>query len=56
MAEHSKKLAIKVREWLGTPEGKNSIKLSISEAKENTRKFKVSLKIDPRILKEPYII
>lgn len=56
MNESSKKLAEKARKWLASPKGQDSIRKSIKEAKESSRKFKESRQLDPKILKESFTI
>jgi hypothetical protein len=56
MNGYSKKLAEKARKWIASSEGQDSIRESIREAKESSRKFKESRQLDPKILKEAFNI
>jgi len=56
MNVQSKRLADKARKWLASPKGQDSIRESISEAKESSRRFKESRQLDPKVLKEVFII
>lgn len=56
MNESSKMLAEKAKQWLASPKGQDSIKKTIKDAKESSRKFKESRQLDPKILKESFTI
>lgn len=56
MNESSKILAEKARKWVASPKGQDSIRKSIRDAKESSRKFKESRLLDPRSLKESFTI
>jgi len=56
MNECSKDLAEKARKWVASPEGQESIREAITEAKKSSRKFNESRQLDPKILKEVFNI
>jgi hypothetical protein len=56
MDERSRRLTEQARRWLASPRGQESIKKSVNEAKESSRRFKESRQIDPKVLKESFTI
>lgn len=56
MDDVSKEAIEKAKDWLNTKEGQESLKKSLQEAAENSRKFTEARYIDPKILREPFTI
>ncbi|MCK4765951.1 MAG: hypothetical protein KAW12_27375 [Candidatus Aminicenantes bacterium] len=56
MDEKSKRLAEEAGKWVASPEGREAMKKAIIEAKESSKRFKESLQVDPKIMREPFTI
>ncbi|UCH92679.1 MAG: hypothetical protein JSV88_20615 [Candidatus Aminicenantes bacterium] len=56
MNKKDKNIVDNAKKWLSSPEGRESMKNSIQEAIERSKKFNESRQIDPKILKETFTI
>ncbi|HLP59012.1 MAG TPA: hypothetical protein VK186_09285 [Candidatus Deferrimicrobium sp.] len=56
MNKKNKEIVNNAREWLSSSKGQESLKKSLQDALENSKKFNLSRQIDPNILKETFTI
>jgi hypothetical protein len=56
MNKKDKEVVNKAREWLSSSKGQASLKKSLQDAFEKSKKFNRSRQIDPKILKEAFTI